>query len=47
MNKLKRQRKRKLNKKLEVLNKDPNISPEEHNDALQVAKSLVRPVRPL
>ena len=46
-NRLKLQRKRQLNRDLEMLHSNPDITADNHDDAAQVAKQLVQPIRPV
>ena len=44
-NRLKRQRQRQLNRDLEMLHSNPDITTDDHDAASGVAKQLVQPVR--
>ena len=46
-NRLKRQRQRQMNRDLEALHSNPDITADDHDDASQVAKKLLEPVRPV
>ena len=46
-NRLKRQRKRQMNRDLKALHSNPDITADDHENASQVTKKLLKPVHPV